>query len=99
MTSSVEKSSRIEFAQNLAALLRFAHAVQSHGIEPLEYVALFAVTGRPAVLLHEPLDFLEACDDAFVLSGTSALLLFRGELGEFRCEIVKIEVSHNGPLS
>ena len=40
-----------------------AQAIQPHGIQPLEDVAIFAVLGRAAMLLDEIDDVLEARDD------------------------------------
>ena len=70
-----------------------AQAVEAHGIEPLEDVAVFAVLRGAAVLLDEALDLLEPGDDALLARRAPALLLGCGELVEFGAQLVEVEVS------
>ena len=77
-----------------AALLKRAQAVEAHGIEPLEDVAIFPVLRRAAVLLDKSLDFLEAGDDALLARRASALLLrLRRQVVKFSAQFVEVEVS------
>ena len=65
----------IERRKQRAAVLKRAQAIEAHGIEPLEDVAVFAVLRGAAVLLDEPLDLLEPGDDALLARRPAALLL------------------------
>ena len=50
----------VQRRQQRAAFLQRAQAVEAHGIEPLEDVAVFAMLRGAAVLLDKALDLLEA---------------------------------------
>ena len=69
-------------------------------VEPLEDVAVLAVPGSVTVLLHEPLDFLEACYDPFFARRPSDRLLGLSEIRELGGEFVQVDrFSHTDPRS
>ena len=87
----------IQRLQQGAAVREHAQTIQTHGVKALEYVTVFTVLRRTAVLFGEALDFLEARDDALLTGRPAALLLRRCELGKLRSEFVKIGVTHSVP--
>ena len=86
----------IEGRQQRAAVLKSAQPVETDGVEPLEDVAVLAVLGSVAVLLHEALDFLEPRDDPLLARGAPDLLRRLGEVGQFVAQLVEVEVTHSG---
>ena len=86
----------IQRREKRAAFLEGPQAVEAHGIEPLEDVAVFAVLRRTSVLLDEALDVLEPGDDALLARRAAALLLRRRELGQFVIQLVEVEITHSG---
>jgi hypothetical protein len=82
-----------------AAIGERPQAVEAHGIQPLEDVAVFPVLRSATVLLDKPLDFLEPGDDALLARRASALGFRRGELGKFRRQFVEVGVTHTDPPS
>ena len=58
-----------KLARKLAAFVEFANAVEPHGVEPFEDVAVLAVPRRAAMLVVELLDILEPGDDPFLMGG------------------------------
>ncbi len=87
----------VQRLQQGAAVPESTQAVQAHGVEALEYVAILTMLRRTPVLLGEALDFLEARDDALLTGRPSGLRLGRCELGKLRSEFVKIGVTHSAP--
>ena len=81
----------IERRQQRATVLKRAQPVETHRVEPLEDVAVLAVLGSVAVLLHEALDFLEACDDPFLPRRPSDRLFGLSEVSEFGGEFVQVD--------
>ena len=63
--------------QQRAAILNLAQAIQPHGIEPLEDVALFAMLRRAAMLIVEFENIFKARDNPLLLRriGARGLLL------------------------
>ena len=61
--AGIEHPLMIEGRQKRATILQRAQPVEANRVEPLEDVPILAVLGSVAVLLHEPLDLLEAGDD------------------------------------
>ena len=60
-----------------------AQAVEAHGIQPLENVAVFPMLRGAAVLLDKPLNLLESGDDALLARRAAALLLRLREVVQF----------------
>ena len=89
----------VQRRQQGAAVLERAQAVEAHGVEPLEDVAVFPVLRGATVLLDEALDFLESGDDALLARRASALLLRHGELGKLFGQFVEVGVTHSAPPS
>ena len=89
----------VERLQDRPALLERTQPVETHGVEPLEDVAVVAVLRRASVLIHEALDLLEARDDALLARRAPGRLLGLGEVGQRVGEFVEVDVSHSGPLS
>ena len=58
-----------------SALLLFADAVQAHGMDPLEDVAVFPMARCPAMRLDEALDLFEGRDDPLLARGPGFDLL------------------------
>ena len=81
----------IEGRQQRATILKSAQPVETDGVEPLEDVAVLAVPGGVTVLLHEPLDFLEACDDPFLPRRPSNRLFGLSEVSELGGEFVQVD--------
>ena len=61
-----QKPLMIEGFKQGAAIVQLAQAIEAHGIQPLEDVAVFPVLRGAAVLFDEPLNLLEAGDDALL---------------------------------
>jgi hypothetical protein len=67
-----------------AAADQFAQAIEAHGIEPFEDVAIFAMLRRAAMLVDEPLNLFKAGDDALLArcpAGRLGRLGFDSQLG------------------
>ena len=64
----------IEGLKQATAFRQLAQAIEAHGIQPLEDVAVLPVLRSTAVLLDESLDLLEAGDDALLARRPAALL-------------------------
>ena len=81
------------------AVVQRSEAVETHGVEPLEDVAILPVLRRAAVLRDEPLNLLEAGDDP-LLAGRPARLILRLDLDAklFEQRIILVgELSHSRP--
>jgi len=87
----------VERLKKRSAFLKLTKAVETHGIEPLEDVAILSMLRSMTVLLDKALDFLESSDDALVARGAPTLLFRLGEVVEFGAQFVKIEVTHSAP--
>ena len=91
MIAGVQQALVVVGPQQHAAFLDRAEPVEAHRVEPLEDVAVLAVAGGVTVLLHEPLDFLEACDDPFLSRRPSDRLLGLSEVRELGGEFVQVD--------
>ena len=74
ISAPVKQPLMIERREKGTALVQRAQAIEAHGIEPLEDVAILTVLRRATVLFDEPLNFLEARDDPFLARRAAALL-------------------------
>jgi hypothetical protein len=75
----------IQRCEQCATLGKRAQAIKTDGVEALEDVPLLTMLRGAAMLRGESLNFLESGDDSFFLRRASALLLWRGKLGQLGC--------------
>lgn len=80
------------------AVFQSAQAVQPHGVEPLEDVAVIAVLRQAAVFLKEAFDILKPRDYALLARGVGGLLLLGGsKIRQFAGQFVMVNCHRNGP--
>jgi len=60
---AVKNAACIERRQQLASLGQRAQEIQTHGIEPLENITIFAALWQPAIFDHESLDIFKPGND------------------------------------
>ena len=95
--AGIQQALMVEGRQQGATVLKRAQPIKPHRVEPLEDVAIFAMPGSTAMLLDEPLDLLEACDDPLLAGGAPDRLRGLREVGEFVAQRVEVEVTHSDP--
>ena len=59
----------VEGGHQRSALFLFADAVEAHGMDPLEDVAVFPMVWCPTMGLDEPLNLFEPRDDSLLARG------------------------------